>query len=182
MHLIINDKVYMIKLLEKDDPKLRLIAEPIVETEFGSEELKKLVEDLFVIMDENAAVGVAAPQIGISKRVIVFGTMSTNTRKPTNPIQNTALINPEYKILSDEIQIDYEGCLNCDFLMGLVPRAMEIEYSGFDPDGNPITKIATGLEARILQHEIDHLDGYLFLDRMENDSTLTTLSELQEKS
>lgn len=171
----------MKKLLGKDDPILRKVAQPIFETEFGGEELKKLVDELFIIMDENAAVGVAAPQIGISKRVIVFGTMNVNSRKQEKMIPNTALINPEYKILSDEIQIDYEGCLNCDFLMGHVPRAMEIEYYGFDIEGNPVTKKAAGLEARILQHEIDHLNGYLFLDRMEDTSTLTTLSELQDK-
>jgi peptide deformylase len=98
---------------------------------------------------EKGAVGVAAPQIGISKRVIVFGTSYTKNRKPEHHIPDTVLINPSLKILSDEIQIDYEGCLNCGELRGKVPRAMNIEYSGFDFTGNKITKQATGLEARI---------------------------------
>jgi peptide deformylase len=76
---------------------------------------------------------------------------------------------------------DYEGCLNCGEIMGKVPRAMEIEYFGYDIEGNFITKKAYGLEARILQHEIDHLDGYLFLDRIQDKETLTTKSELQNK-
>ena len=71
--------------------------------------------------------------------------------------------------------------LDCGELMGQVPRAMNIEYSGFDLEGNPITKQTSGLEARIVQHEIDHLDGFLFFDRIEDQESLTTYSELQNK-
>ncbi|MFO3451187.1 peptide deformylase [Legionella pneumophila serogroup 1] len=168
-------------LLDKNDPILRRTAEPIKESEFGSSWLKELIKTMFGIMANKGAVGVAAPQIGISKRVIVFGTNYTKRRKPEYPIPDTALINPSLKILSKEIQPGYEGCLNCGELMGEVPRAMEIEYSGFDLDGNKITKKASGLEARILQHEIDHLDGFLFLDRVEDQDSLTTLSAMQNK-
>ncbi|WP_106225096.1 peptide deformylase [Legionella pneumophila] len=166
-------------LLDKNDPILRQTAEPIKESEFGSNWLKELIKTMFGIMADMGAVGIAAPQIGISKRVIVFGTSYTKRRKPEYPIPDTALINPALKILSQKIQIDYEGCLNCGELMGEVPRAMEIEYSGFDINGNRVTKKATGLEARILQHEIDHLDGFLFLDRVEDQDSLTTLSAMQ---
>ncbi len=168
-------------LLDKNNPILRQTAEPITESEFGSEWLKELIKTMFDIMADKGAVGVAAPQIGISKRVIVFGTNYTKRRKPEYPIPDTALINPSLKVLSQEIQTGYEGCLNCGEIMGEVPRAMEIEYSGFDIDGNRITKKASGLEARILQHEIDHLDGFLFLDRVEEQGSITTLSELQNK-
>ncbi|HAT1770876.1 TPA: peptide deformylase [Legionella pneumophila] len=168
-------------LLDKNDPILRQTAEPIKESEFGSSWLKELIKTMFDIMAEKGAVGIAAPQIGISKRVIVFGTKYTKRRKPEYPISDTALINPALKILSQEIQTGYEGCLNCGELMGEVPRAMEIEYSGFDIDGNRITKKVSGLEARILQHEIDHLDGFLFLDRVEDQESLTTLSVMQNK-
>lgn len=168
-------------LLDKDDPILRQNAEPIAESEFGSSWLKELIKTMFGIMAAKGAVGVAAPQIGISKRVIVFSTEYTKRRKPEYPIPDTALINPSLKILSNEIQTGHEGCLNCGEIMGEVPRAMEIEYSGFDVDGNRITKKASGLEARILQHEIDHLDGFLFLDRVEDQDSLTTLSAMQSK-
>lgn len=168
-------------LLDKNNPILRQTAEPIAESEFGSKWLKELIKTMFDIMADKGAVGVAAPQIGISKRVIVFGTNYTKRRKPEYPIPDTALINPSLKILSQEIQAGYEGCLNCGELMGEVPRAMDIEYSGFDIDGNRITKKASGLEARILQHEIDHLDGFLFLDRVEDQDSITTLSVLQNK-
>ncbi|HCJ1069252.1 TPA: peptide deformylase [Legionella pneumophila] len=168
-------------LLDKNNPILRQTAEPISESEYGSNWLKELIKTMFDIMADKGAVGVAAPQIGISKRVIVFGTNYTKRRKPEYPIPDTALINPSLKILSQEIQTGYEGCLNCGELMGEVPRAMDIEYSGFDIDGNRITKKASGLEARILQHEIDHLDGFLFLDRVEDQDSLTTLSAMQNK-
>ncbi|KTD00691.1 polypeptide deformylase [Legionella geestiana] len=170
------------KKMNNKYPIFKEIAKPVIETEFGSKEQKNLIDDLFKNMEENAAVCSAAPQIGIGKGVKVFDTIYTNSRKQKKLIQNAALINPKFKILSDEIKIDYEGCLNCDiFLMGQVPRAMEIEYCGFDTEGNPITKNSSGLEARIIQHEIGNLNGYLFIDRMGDDSALTALSEPQEK-
>lgn len=168
-------------LLDKEDPLLKQTAEPIMQSEFGSPWLKNLVNTMFDIMANTGAVGVAAPQIGISKRVIVFGTGYTKSRKPKYPIPDTVLINPSLTVLSHEIELDYEGCLNCGELMGQVPRAMVIEYSGFDMAGNHITKKATGLEARILQHELDHLNGFLFLDRMTDKKSLTTRTAMQTK-
>ncbi len=168
-------------LLEKNNPILRQVAEPVEESEFKSSWLKKLIDTMLAIMAEKGAVGVAAPQIGVSKRVIVFGTNHSKRRNPEHPIEDTILINPALKILSEEIQTDYEGCLNCGELMGEVPRAMEIEYSGFDLDGKKVVKKASGLEARILQHEIDHLNGFLFFDHVEDEETLTTMSALQKK-
>lgn len=168
-------------ILDKNNPILRQTAEAVTAAEFGSIWLKDLVHTMIAIMAEKGAVGVAAPQIGVSRRVIVFGTNYTQRRKPEYSIPDTVLINPSLKVLSPEIQTDYEGCLNCGELMGKVPRAMEVEYAGFDMEGNKIIKHATGLEARILQHEIDHLNGLLFLDRIENQDSLTTISALQQK-
>lgn len=168
-------------LLDKEDPILKQKAEPIIASEFGSLWLQTLAQTMINLMAEKGAVGVAAPQIGVSKRVIVFGTNYTKHRKPEYPIQDTILINPSFKTLSDKIQVGYEGCLNCGELMGQVPRAMEIEYSGFDIDGNQVVKKVKGLEARILQHEIDHLDGFLFLDRIKDKESLTTRSAMLNK-
>lgn len=168
-------------LLDKDDPILRQVAEPISAAEFGSKWLKELIQHLVHIMKEQCAVGVAAPQIGISKRVIVFGTAYTKRQNIEYSIPDTALINPSLNVLSAELQTGYEGCLNCGEIMGQVPRAMAIEYCGFDADGHFVSKKAQALEARILQHEIDHLNGYLFLDRIEDKHTLTTKSALHHK-
>lgn len=170
----------MNELLDKNNPILRKTAAPVADSEFGSEWLNELVKKMFIIMAEKEAVGVAAPQIGWSKRVIVFSSNYTKRRKPEYPIPDTALINPSFIVLSDELQVGYEGCLNCGELMGQVPRAMEIEYTGFDLKGNKITKKATGLEARILQHEVDHLNGFLFFDRVIDKESLTTLTALSE--
>ena len=157
----------MKSILEKDHPLLRETAEPIAESEFKASWLRELAQYMIDIMKDKGAVGVAAPQIGVSKRVIVFGTSYTKRRKPEADIPDTILINPALRILSETRESGHEGCLNCGDLMGQVPRATEIEYTGFDIEGNPITKHATGLEARILQHEIDHLNGILFIDKAE---------------
>ena len=168
-------------LLDKNDPILRQIAEPVAVSEFGSAELKSLAQTMIAIMAEKGAVGVAAPQIGVSKRVVVFGTAYTKSRKIDTPILDTVLINPSLKILSEEIQTGYEGCLNCGELRGEVPRAMEIEYSGYDLQGTFFSKRASGLEARIVQHEIDHLNGILFFDHVKDKNALITALELQSR-
>ena len=168
-------------ILEKDNAILREIAEPVLATEFKASWLKKLIQDMFAIMKDKGAVGVAAPQIGVSKQVIVFGTAYAKRRKPEVDIPDTVLINPAFKMLSETKESGYEGCLNTGELMGQVPRATEIEYSGYDIDGNLIKKRVTGLEARILQHEVDHLKGVLFFDRVEDKESLTTYEELQKR-
>ena len=169
-------------LLEKENPTLRAIAELVAPEEFKTKWLIDLASAMLEIMKEKGAVGVAAPQIGISKRVIVFGTSYTKRRKPEVEIPDTILINPTFEILSEEQELGYEGCLNCGDLMGQVLRATEIEYSGYDLDGNLVHKHASGLEARILQHEIDHLNGFLFFDRVEDAESLTTYDELMQRS
>ncbi|WED43241.1 peptide deformylase [Legionella cardiaca] len=168
-------------ILKQDNPILREKAEPVSRSDFGSAWLKSLIIDMIEIMKDKGAVGIAAPQIGISKRIIVFGTTYTKTRKIDEHIPDTVLINPTVKNLSEEIQTGYEGCLNTGELRGEVPRAMEIEYSGFDLNGNFIKKRASGLEARILQHEVDHLDGFLFFDHIANHDSLITATELQKR-
>ena len=168
-------------ILEKGNPILRLQAEPVDASEFGTPELKQLVQDMFNIMEEQGAVGVAAPQIGISKQVIVFGTAYSRRPNLEVNIPNAALINPTLTILSEEQESGYEGCLNSGELRGPVPRATAVEYSGFDVEGNPVTKHATGFEARVVQHEIDHLKGILFFDRITDKAELTTSTELQQR-
>jgi peptide deformylase len=168
-------------ILEQENPLLREKAEVVADSEFSSAGLNELAFEMIAIMKAKGAVGVAAPQIGISKRVIVFGTAYTQSRKIEDPIPDTILINPSIKILSEEIQIGYEGCLNCGDLRGEVPRAMELEYSGFDLNGDPVCKRVYGLEARIVQHEVDHLDGILFFDRIADKTNLTTAEALLNK-
>lgn len=171
----------MKSLLEKENPILRTSAEPVSAEEFNTSTLKELAQRMIAIMEEKGAIGVAAPQIGISKRIIVFGTGYTKHRKPVVEIPDTVLINPTITRLSETIEAGYEGCLNAGDLMGQVPRSTEIEYTGYNIEGHFICKQATGLEARILQHEVDHLNGILFFDRVEDKSSLTTYDELQKR-
>lgn len=135
-------------------------------TEFGTEELYALIKDMQETMAERRGVGIAAPQIGVNKRVIIFG-FERNERYPDQkPVPYTILINPVVEILSDEILEAWEGCLSVPGLRGLVPRHAKIRYSGFDPEGNPISREAEGFHARVVQHECDHIDGMLYPQRI----------------
>lgn len=167
-------------LLDKDAPTLRKPSQPVSLCELSSPWLHALVTDLLMVMQEQQAVGIAAPQIGVNKRVIIFGTSYTKRRKIEQPIPDTVLINPSFNIISNKIQTDYEGCLNIAEVRALVPRAMFIDYSGYQLDGHFFTKQASGLEARIIQHEVDHLDGILYIDRVEDKTSFTTVSELRK--
>ncbi len=136
--------------------------------DFLSDELKKLINDMQNTMEEKKGAGLAAPQIGCNLRVIMFG-FEKNERYPNEkPIPFTILINPEFEILSDEMVEGWEGCLSVPGLRGLVSRYNKIRYKGFDMKGNPVSRIAEGFHARVVQHECDHINGILFPERMKN--------------
>lgn len=131
-------------------------------------EIRILVQDMLDTMVESHGVGIAAPQIGCNKRIIMFG-FDTNERYPhVESVPFTVLINPEIKILSQEMTDGWEGCLSVPGLRGLVPRFNQIEYSGYDPDGNFIRRAVEGFHARVVQHEYDHLDGILYVERLKS--------------
>lgn len=167
----------MRRILERHDPILKQKAEPILDSDFNAIWLKELIGEMISIMKEQGAVGIAAPQIGVSKRVIVYGTSYTKRRKIEFLIPDTILINPSLTFMSEEKKSADEGCLNGDGFVGKVPRAIQIEYTGYDMSGEVIKKTATNLEARIIQHEIDHLDGILFFDRVEDKKSLRIYNE-----
>ena len=130
--------------------------------------LTELLTDMLDTMAEKKGIGIAAPQIGQNLRVIMFGFDKSERYPNRAPVPFTILINPVIKILSDEMDEAWEGCLSVPGLRGLVPRYNKIEYSGFDPDANPIKGIAEGFHAHMLQHECDHLDGILFPQRLKD--------------
>jgi len=169
-------------LLSKDDPILREPSQAIAHTDITTPWVQELAEQLLQIMADKGAVGIAAPQIGITQRLIAFSTAYTQSRKPEVQIPDTVLINPSWTQHSETCYSDYEGCLNCGELMGQVPRYQAIHYQGYDINGHFIEKQASGLEARIVQHEVDHLNGLLFIDRVGDQSNLTTRSELLQKA
>ncbi len=147
-------------VLKMGDPRLLLSARPV--RSFGAPELDALVKDMFDTMRYLDGAGLAAPQVGVSLRVVIFG-FSSNARYPeAPPVPETVLINPQIVPLSDEEEEGWEGCLSVPGLRGVVPRWKSIRYSGFAPDGAPIEREAHGFHARVVQHECDHLDGVLY--------------------
>jgi len=145
---------------------LQQVAEPV--TEFNSDYLDSIITDMYDTMASLDGAGLAAPQIGISKRIVIFW-VEDNPRYPDiEAVPNTILINPQIIILGDELGYGWEGCLSVPGLRGLVPRAIRIKYSGYDQFGNIIERLASDFHARVVQHEVDHLDGILYPQRMDD--------------
>lgn len=140
-----------------------ILREKAVPLERVAPEAARVVQDLWDTLDAHTGVGLAAPQIGASFRAIVVD--ATRARRPVENHGRMALINPE--IIASEGRLSFrEGCMSIPDLVAHVERAEEVTVSAMRPDGQPITLTARGFEAVILQHEIDHLDGILFIDRV----------------
>ena len=156
-------------VLKMGDPVLLEIAEKV--EEFNSRELDALIEDMQDTMASLNGAGLAAPQIGISLQLVIFG-VEDNTRYPdAEEIPFTILINPVITPLSDEVEEDWEGCLSVPGLRGMVPRFTKLRYQGYDQCGNAIDRTVEGFHARVVQHECDHLEGILYPMRIEDFST-----------
>ncbi|HFD33433.1 MAG TPA: peptide deformylase [Gammaproteobacteria bacterium] len=135
---------------------------------FNTKELNDLIIDMKDTMTALNGAGLAAPQIAVSQRVIIFG-VSNNSRYPdAESVPETVLINPEIAILGPARESDWEGCLSVPQMRGLVPRYTSIRYRGYDEKGQLIEREAQGFHARVVQHEVDHLDGVLYPSRIEN--------------
>lgn len=151
-------------VLRMGDARLLRIAQPV--TQFSSVQLQSLVDDLFDTMRAKNGVGIAAPQIGVDLRVVIFG-FEHNERYPdAPPVPQTVLINPVITPIGDEKEPGWEGCLSVPGMRGKVSRFTKIRYTGFDVQGNRIDRIADGFHARVVQHECDHLDGILYPQRV----------------
>ena len=152
------------EVLRMGHPVLREKAKPV--EQFGTPELRALLEDMKETMAAKNGAGLAAPQIGVSQRVVIFG-VDHNPRYPVaEPVPFTVLVNPKLVMLTREVEEDWEGCLSVPGMRGVVPRYTRLRYSGFDVEGNPIEREAEGFHARVVQHECDHLDGILYPQRM----------------
>ena len=145
-----------LRLLEKSQP---------VEA-FGTPQLRELIGDMRDTMAHLNGAGLAAPQIGVPLRVVIFG-VTRNPRYPdAEEVPDTVLVNPVITPLGEEMEEDWEGCLSVPGLRGVVPRLKKVRYQGFDESGNPIDRSVEGFHARVVQHECDHLDGILYPMRM----------------
>jgi peptide deformylase len=152
------------EVLKMGDPRLLEVAAPI--NSFGTAELDALLADMRDTMREQNGAGLAAPQIGVGLRVVIFG-IEANPRYPeAEPVPFTVLINPQLTPLGQEMEEGWEGCLSVPGMRGLVPRYRELRYTGFDPAGRPIDRTVRDFHARVVQHEVDHLDGILYPRRI----------------
>lgn len=164
------------KVLRMGDPRLGQVAGPV--EGFGTPELLGLVQDLKETMAAEDGAGLAATQIGVPLRVVVFGYEQIPRYPDAPPVPETALVNPVIEPLTEDMEEGWEGCLSVPGLRGLVPRYTRIRYRGFDLDGRPIEREAEGFHARVVQHECDHLDGILYPLRMRDMGSLGFVDEL----
>jgi peptide deformylase len=150
-------------VLKMGEPLLQDVASPV--TRFD-DELRALVADMDDTMRALSGAGIAAPQIGVSVRVVIFE-LKDNPRYPhIAPVPYTVLVNPLVTPLGAEQDEGWEGCLSVPGMRGLVPRYRRLRYRGFDQHGAPIDRTVEGFHARVVQHEVDHLDGILFPQRV----------------
>jgi peptide deformylase len=163
--------------LRLGDARLRAPTEAV--TVLDTPELRELVADMIETMHAHDGAGLAANQIGVLKRVVIFG-FERNPRYPdAEPVPFTVLVNPEIELLGNERESGWEGCLSVPGMRGLVPRHTRIAYRGVDVLGNPIEREASGFHARVVQHECDHLDGILYPQRIEDFTAFGFIDELR---
>ena len=154
------------EVLKIGNPLLLHVSEPIIR--FNMPELETLIADMFDTMASLNGAGLAAPQIGVLKRLVIFG-VEENPRYPdVEPVPTTILINPVITPMSKETDDDWEGCLSVPLMRGMVPRYSHIRYSGVDQHGHAIECEVRGFHARVVQHECDHLDGVLYPQRIKD--------------
>ena len=148
------------EVLRMGDPRLLQRAQPV--ERYGTRELLDLLRDMRDTMAQLNGAGLAAPQIGVNLRVVIFG-VKANPRYPqAEEVPDTVLVNPLIEPLSSEVAEDWEGCLSVPGLRGWVPRHAQVRYTGFDEQGGPLDRTVQGFHARVVQHECDHLDGILY--------------------
>jgi peptide deformylase len=147
-------------VLKMGDPRLLEVAKPVVS--FDTAELHALLVDMHDTMASLNGAGLAAPQIGVSQQIVIFG-VGSNPRYPqAESVPYTVLINPQLEPIDDEMEEGWEGCLSVPGMRGLVPRYSRLRYRGFDQFGNVIDRSVSAFHARVVQHEVDHLLGILY--------------------
>lgn len=154
------------EVLRMGDPRLLRTSRPV--EKFDTPELHELIADMSETMKHLNGAGLAAPQIGVDLRLVIFG-IEANPRYPdAEQVPFTVLINPQITPLTDELEDAWEGCLSVPGMRGVVPRLAKLRYTGFDQYGQPIDRTAEHFHARVVQHECDHLDGILYPMRIED--------------
>ena len=170
----------VLDIVKIGEPVLRAVAEPVRADELATPAFQAFLDDLVETMRAASGAGLAAPQVGVAKRVFCVE-VHDNPRYPYKPdIDLRVLVNPELRVLSSETFMNYEGCLSIPDLRGLLPRALEIELTYTDREGQGVVEAIRGVSAGTFQHEQDHLNGVLFVDRVADTRTLTTWDGFRE--
>ncbi len=157
------------EILRMGDARLLRVSHPVPESMFQSAAMDELIGDLLDTMKAASGAGIAAPQIGVDLRLVIFGGTGPNPRYPDAPeIPYTVLCNPILEPLGNDKSAGWEGCLSVPGLRGEVPRYERLRYSGRDGSGAAFERIVDGFHARVVQHECDHLDGILYPRRIED--------------
>lgn len=153
-------------ILRVGDPLLRRIAGPVADA--SDPEIHRLIAEMGETLAGSGGIGLAAPQIGVLRRVVIFRVPDSRAsgHPEDGPTPLTALVNPILEPLGDEIELGWEGCLSIPGLRGEVPRHLRVRVTATTPEGQAYEAVVAGTRARVLQHEVDHLDGVLYLDRM----------------
>lgn len=151
----------MIKsVLKMGDPCLLQLAQRV--EQLDTPELKELLQDMQDTMAALNGAGLAAPQIGVSLQVVIFGVEHSQRYPDAESVPFTVLLNPVLTPLTEQMEEDWEGCLSIPGMRGLVPRYTRLRYQGVDAYGAPVDRTVTGFHARVVQHECDHLNGILY--------------------
>jgi peptide deformylase len=167
----------ILKVARLGHPVLRKITGEVTAGELNSAATQQFIDDMIVTMNEYDGVGLAADQVHVSKQIAVLE-VAGNPRYPNKPdVPLTVLVNPRITPLSEETEEDWEGCLSVPDLRGRVPRYKSIRVEAWDRHGTPLNFVAENFHARVIQHEYDHLNGKVYLDRMRDLSTLSFITE-----
>jgi peptide deformylase len=170
----------ILKVARMGHPVLRAKAKPVPPSAIGSPAIQQLIDDMFETMHEYSGIGLAAPQVHESVRIFVAGVRDLPLPVSLDEDEDMpfiTLINPELTLLGPVTDSGWEGCLSIPDIRGRVPRAAHIQVRAYDRTGKRVELKASGLSARVIQHETDHLDGVLFFDRMATYESLTFMDE-----
>lgn len=171
-------RMAILKVARLGNPVLRRPAPEVLPEAVGQADFQRFIDDMVVTMREYQGVGLAAVQVHESMQVAVLE-VADNARYPgKDAVPLSVLINPEIVRLGDETEDDWEGCLSIPEIRGRVPRYKRLRVTALDRDGNALDFVAEGFHARVIQHEVDHLRGHVYMDRMPDLTTLTYLTEL----
>ncbi|MEL7003574.1 MAG: peptide deformylase [Bacteroidota bacterium] len=171
----------VVEVIKMGNPILRKVSEEVGLDKISSIEIQTLIDDLIDTMHHFEGAGIAAPQIGILKRVFVIGLQSGNSRYPNkDPFDLLTVVNPEIETINDEEIDSWEGCLSIPDIRGKLKRKKQVLLKGYDRDGQPFDRRLEGFAAIVAQHELDHLDGKLFIDQMKSMESLSFWEEYQK--